>query len=138
MIYGHTRKELSEGFALTTNNRMELMAAIVGLESLKEPCRVTLTSDSRYLVDAMTKGWIESWKSKNWTRGIKKPLKNADLWQRLFRVVADHEINWTWVKGHTGHPENERCDELAVAAASQKDNPPDEGYLSESVESELF
>ena len=131
-------KELSQGYACTTNNRMELMAAIAGLESLKEPCAVTLTSDSKYVIDAMNKGWIEGWKQKGWTRGKKKTLKNADLWQRLLKATENHDITWEWVRGHTGHPENERCDELAVAAASQEDNPPDEGYLPESVEGELF
>ncbi|NOY01050.1 MAG: ribonuclease HI [Verrucomicrobia bacterium] len=131
-------KELSQGYACTTNNRMELMAAIAGLESLKEPCSVTLTSDSKYVIDAMDKGWIQSWKQKGWTRGKKKPLKNADLWQRLLKASLDHDISWQWVKGHAGHPENERCDELAVAAASQKGSPPDEGYLPDSVDGELF
>ena len=131
-------KELSQGFSCTTNNRMELMAAIAGLESLKEPCTVTLTSDSKYVIDAMNKGWIEGWKMKGWTRGKKKPLKNADLWQRLLKATEGHNITWEWVRGHTGHPENERCDELAVKAASQDYNPTDEGYLPETVEGELF
>lgn len=131
-------RELSQGFACTTNNRMELMAAIVGLESLKEPCEVTLTSDSKYVIDAMNLGWIEGWRQKSWTRGKKKPLKNADLWQRLLKATQNHDITWQWVRGHTGHPENERCDELAVTAASRKDNPPDEGYQPETVEGELF
>lgn len=117
---------------------MELMAAIAGLEALKVPCAVTLTSDSRYLIDAMTKGWIQGWKRKGWTRGVKKPLKNADLWQRLMSATADHDITWRWVRGHAGHPENERCDELAVAAASRSGNPPDEGCLPEPVKGELF
>ncbi len=131
-------KELSQGFLCTTNNRMELMAAIAGLESLKEPCMVTLTSDSRYVINAMTKGWIQGWEQKGWTRGPKKPLKNADLWRRLAKSAADHDITWKWVRGHAGHPENERCDALAVAAASRDDNPPDEGHLPESIEGELF
>ncbi len=131
-------KEISEGFACTTNNRMELMAAIAGLESLKVPCEVTLTSDSRYLIDAMNNGWIHGWRQKGWTRGPKKPLRNADLWQRLANLIARHEITWKWIRGHAGHAENERCDELAVAAASKKNNPPDEGYLPDSSEGELF
>ena len=117
---------------------MELMAAIAGLESLKEPCTVILTSDSKYVIDAMNKGWIHGWRQKGWTRGKKKLLKNADLWQRLLKSTQDHDITWQWVKGHAGHPENERCDELAVAAASRDGSPPDEGYLPESVEGELF
>lgn len=133
-----TSRELSEGFACTTNNRMELMAAIAGLESLKAPSKVTLTSDSRYLIDAMTKGWIHGWRQKGWSRGPKKPLKNADLWQRLAKTVTGHEVTWKWIRGHTGHPENERCDELAVAAASRKNNPPDKGYRPDSFEGELF
>jgi ribonuclease HI len=131
-------KELSEGFACTTNNRMELLAAIVGLESLKSPCQVTLTSDSRYLIDAMNKGWIKGWQRKGWSRGPNKPLKNADLWQRLAKITPGHDITWKWVRGHTGHPQNERCDELAVAAASRKNNPPDQGYRPDTVEEELF
>jgi ribonuclease HI len=138
LIFNGTNKELSQGYACTTNNRMELMAAIAGLESLKEPCTVTLTSDSKYVIDAMNLGWIHGWKQKGWTRGKKKLLKNADLWQRLLKATTDHEIIWEWVRGHTGHPQNERCDELAVAAASQEGNPTDEGYLPESVEGELF
>lgn len=107
------------------------MAAIAGLESLKEACHVTLTSDSRYVIDAMSKGWIQSWKKKGWSRGKNKPLKNTDLWQRLLAASLDHDISWQWVRGHSGHPENERCDELAVNAASQNGNPPDEGYSPE-------
>ena len=133
-----TAKELSEGFACTTNNRMELMAAIAGLESLKAPCKITLTSDSRYLINAMNKGWIQGWECKGWARGPKKPLKNADLWQRLAKITPPHDITWKSVRGHVDHPENERCDELAVAAASKKNNPPDEGYLPETFEGELF
>ncbi|MFK5922216.1 MAG: ribonuclease HI [Verrucomicrobiota bacterium] len=129
--YNGSSKELSQGYSCTTNNRMELMAAIAGLESLKEPCQVSLTSDSKYVIDAMDKGWIQSWKKKGWSRGKNKPLKNPDLWQRLLKASEDHEMTWLWVKGHAGHPENERCDELAVAAASQKNSPPDEGYQPE-------
>jgi ribonuclease HI len=136
--YNGTSKELSQGFSHTTNNRMELMAAIVGLESLKERCAITLTSDSRYVIDAMTKGWIHGWQAKGWTRGPQKPLKNADLWQRLARATSGHDITWQWVRGHTGHPENERCDALAVAAANAAGNPPDEGYRPGPVGGDLF
>lgn len=108
-------KELSGGEANTTNNRMELSAAIEGLEALKEPCQVTLTSDSKYLTDGVTKGWARSWKRNGWRKADKKPALNADLWDRLLTQLDRHEVKIVWVKGHAGHPENERCDALAVA-----------------------
>ncbi|MCW2276990.1 ribonuclease HI [Heliophilum fasciatum] len=110
------RRELSGGYRDTTNNRMEIMAAIVGLETLKEPCRVHLYSDSRYLVDAMTKGWVQRWRAKGWTRDGKQPAMNPDLWVRLLKQTERHEVAFHWVRGHAGHPENERCDQLATAA----------------------
>ena len=116
LVYGKYEKELSGGERETTNNRMELMAAISGLEALKEPCSVTLYSDSKYLVDAFTLGWVESWRKNGWRRG-KDPLKNPDLWQRLYQEIERHEVNFVWVKGHNGHDYNERCDKLATAAA---------------------
>ncbi|MFC4991126.1 ribonuclease HI [Rubritalea tangerina] len=128
LLYGEHRKELSGGFLKTTNNRMELMAAIVGLEALKKPCVVELVSDSKYVVDAMRLGWIRGWKMKGWSRGPSKPLKNADLWQRLERAQEKHQVTWTWVKGHAGHEHNERCDALAVAAAEGGELPEDVGY----------
>ncbi len=112
----HTR-EYSQGYEKTTNNRMELMAAIVGLEALTKPCQVELYSDSRYLVDAFHKGWLKSWIASNWRRGKKNEVKNIDLWQRLLKAMEPHQVEFVWVKGHAGHPENERCDFLATAAA---------------------
>jgi ribonuclease HI len=107
---------------------MEILAALTGIESLKEPCKVTIFSDSKYLVDTMSKGWLYGWKKKGWSRGPGKPLKNTDLWKRMSEVIRDHDITWKWVKGHAGHPENERCDELATAAADRPSNPPDTGF----------
>lgn len=107
-------KELSGGERDTTNNRMELTAAIVGLETLKEPCRVTITSDSKYLVDAVEKGWLYGWQKKGWRRGKNEPVLNVDLWQRLLPQLGRHKVEFNWVRGHAGHPENERCDSLAV------------------------
>ena len=116
LVYGKYEKELCGGERETTNNRMELMAAIVGLEALKEPCRVKLYSDSKYLVDAYNQGWVFSWKQSGWRRG-KEPLKNPDLWERLFALTEKHEVAFIWVKGHNGHDYNERCDALACAYA---------------------
>ena len=110
-------RELSGGEPDTTNNRMELMAAIQGLESLKRASTVTLTTDSTYVKDGITK-WIHGWKKKGWKTAAKKPVKNVDLWQRLYAATADHTVDWRWVKGHSGHAENERVDELASAAAA--------------------
>ena len=116
LVYGKHERELSGGEPETTNNRMELMAAIVGLEALKEPCRVTLYSDSKYLVDAFNEGWVYSWRDAGWRRG-REALKNPDLWQRLYDVVSTHEVSFIWVKGHNGHDYNERCDKLATEFA---------------------
>lgn len=113
--YGSYEKELSGGEAETTNNRMELTAAIVGLEALNTPCRVTLYSDSKYLVDAIQQGWAEKWRQNGWMRTKKDPALNPDLWERLLDLLKVHEVTFVWVKGHAGHPENERCDALAVA-----------------------
>ncbi|MBK1830869.1 ribonuclease HI [Verrucomicrobiaceae bacterium R5-34] len=129
LIYQGHRKELSGGFAKTTNNRMEILAALTGLESLREPCRITVYSDSKYVIDAMDKGWIHGWKKKGWSRGPNKPLKNADLWKRMSAAVQGHKVSWKWVKGHAGHPENERCDALATNAADQRGNPVDRGFV---------
>ena len=112
---GDHTKELSGGESATTNNRMELTAAIVGLSALKRPCRVTLTSDSKYLIDSVTKGWVYNWKKNNWQRGKSGPALNVDLWEKLLALLDVHTVEWVWVKGHAGHPENERCDALAVA-----------------------
>ena len=108
-------KELSGGDASTTNNRMELMGVITGLSALKEPCDVTLTTDSKYVVDSITKGWVYGWKRKGWIKSDKKPALNVDLWERLLPLLERHQVQFVWVKGHAGHPENERCDALAVA-----------------------
>ena len=112
---GEKERELSGGEAATTNNRMELMAAIAGLEALQRPCRVRLTTDSKYVLDGATK-WIKGWKKNGWKTADKKPVKNVDLWQRLDTAHALHKVDWRWVKGHSGHAENERVDELARAA----------------------
>lgn len=110
-------KELSQGYIKTTNNRMELMAAIAGLEALKTNCDVTLYSDSKYLVDAFNKHWIEGWLAKDWKRGKNEPVKNTDLWKRLLAAKEKHNVTFVWVKGHDGHEFNERCDRLATSAA---------------------
>lgn len=109
-------KELSGGDPQTTNNRMELTAVIEGLAALKEPCEVTLTSDSKYVLDALLKGWVYSWKENGWKKADKKPALNVDLWERLLALLEVHKVDYRWVHGHQGHPENERCDALAVAA----------------------
>ena len=110
-------REFSEGFEKTTNNRMELMAAIVALEALIKPCKVKLYSDSKYLVDAFNKHWIDSWIKKGWKRGKNEEVKNIDLWKRLLEAKKNHEVEFIWVKGHNGDEMNERCDRLATAAA---------------------
>lgn len=107
---------------------MEILAALTGIESLLEPCQVTVYSDSKYVIDTMDKGWIHGWKKKGWSRGPNKPLKNADLWKRMAEAVRGHKISWKWVKGHSGHPENERCDQLATEAADRRGNPQDLGF----------
>lgn len=112
----HT-KEISQGYIKTTNNRMELMAAIRALEELNRPCEVTLYSDSKYLVDAFNKGWIDSWQKNGWKKSDKKPVKNRDLWEALLKAMEPHKLEFKWVEGHAGHPDNERCDELATSAA---------------------
>ena len=117
--YGTHEKELSGGEAQTTNNRMELTAVIAALSALKSPCQVTLTTDSRYVVDAVSKGWVYGWQKKGWIRAPGEPAKNVDLWKQLLPLLKTHRVEFCWVRGHQGHPENERCDRLAVAAAAQ-------------------
>ena len=112
-------REYSEGFEKTTNNRMELLAAITGLEKLIKPCVVTLYSDSKYLTDAFNKHWIENWIKKGWKRGKNEEVKNVDLWQRLLKAAKPHDVEFVWVKGHDGNPLNERCDVLATSAADR-------------------
>ena len=117
LVFGGREKELSGGEALTTNNRMELMAAIAAMEALKEPCEVTLTSDSKYLTDAINKGWLASWKARGWRKSTKEALPNADLWQRIDTLLSIHSVSFVWVRGHHGHEYNERCDKLATSFA---------------------
>jgi len=125
MRYGGSEKELSGGFRATTNNRMELMGAIVALESLKEPCEAAITTDSQYLVNAVEKGWVYEWKARGWRKKDKKMALNIDLWERLLLSLAKHTVTFNWIRGHTGHAENERCDALAVAASLAPDLPED-------------
>jgi len=113
--YNGVEKELSGGSSDTTNNRMELTSVIMALACLKERCKVILTTDSKYVADAITKGWAKSWREKGWIKSDKKPALNADLWEKLLDLVEMHDVEIVWVKGHAGHPENERCDRLAVA-----------------------
>lgn len=110
-------REYAQGYVRTTNNRMELMAAIVGLEALRKPCDVELYSDSQYLIHAFNQHWIEGWIRKGWMRSKTEPVKNVDLWKRLLKAAQPHQIRFIWVRGHNGHPENERCDRLATSAA---------------------
>ena len=112
--FGEHEKELSGGEANTTNNRMELTAVIEGLRALKEPCLVTLTTDSKYVCDSITKGWVYGWQKRGWVKSDKKPALNVDLWEQLLPLLEKHKVTFVWVKGHAGHPENERCDRLAV------------------------
>ena len=121
------RRELSCGYKKTTNNRMEMMAAIAGLEALIKPCQVDLYSDSQYLVRAFNDHWVDRWKKNNWRTGKKEPVKNQDLWDRLLKAMEPHEVSFHWVKGHAGNTENERCDQLAVTAAEGKDLLEDQG-----------
>lgn len=123
LIFGKHRKEISGGFRLTTNNRMELTAVIEALKALKEPCKVKLYSDSEYVVNAMTLGWVQKWIKKRW-----KKVKNPDLWKQLVELTAKHRVEFIWVKGHAGIPENERCDKLAVEALHLPGLPADEIY----------
>lgn len=127
LIYKAHKKELSQGYQQTTNNRMELLAPIKALESLKEDCKVTITTDSQYVRQGIT-NWIHNWLKNNWKTASKQPVKNVDLWKQLHAQVQRHEIEWKWVKGHSGHPENERCDDLARTAAEGKNLIVDQGF----------
>lgn len=130
LLSGSRTREISGGYRLTTNNRMELIAAIAGLEKLKFPCQVVLYSDSQYLVNAISQGWALKWRAAGWKRNRKDPAKNPDLWQRLLELCETHEVEFRWVRGHAGDRYNERCDELSVQAASRQDLPEDEGYAA--------
>ncbi len=128
LLHPKKRAETTGGFRLTTNNRMEIYAAIKGLEMLKRPCRVTLYSDSQYLVNAMMAGWVTAWKKRGWWRTNKERAVNADLWEKLLGAYAAHQVKFVWVQGHAGNKENERCDTLSCAALRQPGLPADEGY----------
>lgn len=134
IIENGRRRELSGGFRRTTNNRMELMAAIVGLRALDRPAEVNLFSDSRYLVDAMTKGWAKSWRANRWRRGRRGKALNPDLWSELLRLSEVHSVSFRWVRGHAGNPLNERAHQLAMAAASRDELPADETYESQTTD----
>lgn len=131
LLHDDQREELSGGFRLTTNNRMELMACIVGLQALEKKCRVVLFSDSRYVVDSISKGSARRWKANRWMRSKTGKAKNADLWDELLHRIDQHEVEFVWVPGHAGILENERCDQLSMRAASQKDLPVDENFEKE-------
>lgn len=133
MQCGPHRKELSGGYRKTTNNRMEILAAIRSLEALRYPCRVKLYSDSRYLVDAITKNWARRWKNNGWKRNTNDPAQNSDLWERMLQLCDTHQVEFVWVKGHASTPENNRCDELAVAAAHRSDLPADPEFEEREV-----
>ncbi len=120
LLYGDHKKELSGAYANTTNNRMEIMAAIKGLAALKEPCQVTLYTDSQYLVNAITKGWVKKWQANNWMRNRNERAKNVDLWMALLELLEKHQVEWVWVKGHAENEFNNRCDELAVKAIKEQ------------------
>ena len=128
MLSNQHRKELSGGYRLTTNNRMELTAVIRALESLKVRCAVTLYTDSRYVADAIEKGWAKKWRANGWMRTSQEKALNPDLWERLLDLLEKHEVRVVWVRGHAGNLENERCDQLSVAASNQPNLPPDEVY----------
>lgn len=138
LTFGKHRKELKGAYDHTTNNRMELMAAIAALETLTEACVVTVHSDSKYLVDAMTKGWLDGWKRKGWRKSDKNPVLNRDLWERLDAARNGHRVTWKWVKGHSGNPLNERCDELVHEAIDSGRLKPDHAYLEEGKGGGLF
>lgn len=121
-------KELSAGYRLTTNNRMELLGVIAGLEALKKECSVTIVSDSQYVVNSIAKGWVFNWQRNNWRKSDKSRAENVDLWERLLPLLKKHECTFEWIRGHAGHPKNERCDELAVTASKAQSLAIDEGF----------
>lgn len=127
-------KELSAGYACTTNNRMELLGVIAAFEALKRPCTVDVYSDSQYVVNAFNQGWIEGWKKRGWKNAQKQPVKNPDLWMRLLEAMQPHQVTYHWVKGHAGHAENERCDQLATAAADGGNLLVDQGFSPDQLQ----
>ena len=137
LIYKGRRRELSRGYRLTTNNRMEMLAAIVALEALKESCRVTIHTDSEYLANAVEKGWARRWKANGWRRNKKEKALNPDLWERLITLCDSHEVEFKWIRGHAGDIENERCDSLAIQAAQQSTLIVDEGYEASKTDNGL-
>ena len=136
LLYGDHRKELSGGYRLTTNNRMELTAAIQGLAALRARCQVRLFSDSEYVVNAIEKGWARRWQANGWRRQNKRLAENRDLWEELLRLCNRHQVRFEWIRGHAGHAENERCDRLALQAAQQPNLPEDKGYGDSFVPSQ--
>jgi len=139
LLQGAHRKELSGGYRRTTNNRMELMAVIAGLEALKTPSEVSVITDSKYVSDAVNLGWARRWCANQWKKNKREKALNPDLWEKLLALCDRHQVSFTWVKGHAGHKENERCDRLAVQAANQPDLPPDVPYeQQDSTQPSLF
>ena len=141
MIYGKHRKEFMGGFRLTTNNRMELMAALVGLGMLKSKCSVTIYTDSQYLADSISRGWAKRWRANGWKTKEGKQVSNVDMWQQLLEQCDKHIVTFEWIRGHAGNPENERCDYLAMQLASSRGLPADAGYENQfgpSKENSLF
>ena len=139
LLQGTHRKELSGGYRRTTNNRMELMAVIAGLEALKTPSEVSVITDSKYVSDAVNLGWARRWRANQWKKNKREKALNPDLWEKLLALCDRHQVSFTWVKGHAGHKENERCDRLAVRAANQPDLPPDVPYeQQDSTQPSLF
>jgi len=128
ITYGEHRREFSGGYRRTTNNRMELIAAIRGLQALKEPCHVTLFSDSQYVVNGISKGWAQRWKSRGWLLSDKRPAENIDLWEQLLALCKTHQVGFEWIRGHNGHAENESCDRLAGEASRRQELPIDAIY----------
>ena len=124
-------KTLSGGYRLTTNNRMEILGVVEALSALREPCRVLVTTDSQYVCNAIEKKWLAGWEKNGWKTAAKKPVKNKDLWEKLLPLLKSHSVRFIWVRGHNGHPENERCDELARAWAGQANLPEDTGFIPE-------
>ncbi len=131
---GEHRKELSGGYSLTTNNRMELMACITGLSALKHRCSVIVYTDSKYIVNSVSKGWARRWKTYGWKRNKHEKAENIDLWDKLLSLIDQHEVEFKWVKGHSGNKENERCDKLAGKAAAKKNLPEDENYVGKKTQ----